>query len=207
MIEETSKPQKTYYDHISVGNRTKQIVYFVEQHDKLVHFELFLKDTIPLRTIVICKSKKTADSLGDYLKDQNINAIVIHGNHRASQIQEASNMFNSGENNLLITTSKIYENLELKNIQRVLNYDLPFEPASYFETLRAVDEIGESILFVNADDEKMLDTIELMMKYEIPQKEIDAFTHTTLPKSNETKKKKPRHKKAKKSKQETKKED
>ena len=70
MSEETSQPQKKYYDYISVGNRTKQIVYFVEQHDKLVHFELFLKENLALKTIVICKSKKNADSLGNYLKSK-----------------------------------------------------------------------------------------------------------------------------------------
>jgi len=207
MSEETLEPQKKYYDYISVGNRTKQVVYFVEQHDKLVHFELFLNENPALKTVVICKSKKDADSLGTHLKSKNINAIVIHGNHRASQIEEASLTFNNNESNLLITTSKIYETFALENIQRIINYDLPFKPESYFKTLRAVDEIGESILFVTSNDEKMLETIEFMMKYDIPQEEIETFTHTALPRVTETKKKKPRHTKTKKTKREIEKEE
>lgn len=198
MNEETSQPQKKYYDNISVGNRTKQLVYFVEQHDKPVHFELFLKEHPLLKTVVTCKSKKAADTLGAYLKKNNINAIVIHGNHRASQIEEASSTFNNDETALLITTSKIYEMLTLENIQRIVNYDLPFEPQSYFETLKAVDETGESILFVSIEDEKMLETLELMMKCELPQEELKSFTHTPLKKASESKNKKPRHKKTKK---------
>jgi len=198
MSEEISQPQKKYYDNISVGNRTKQTVYFVEQHDKPVHFELFLKEQPPLKTVVTCKSKKAADALGAYLKQKNINAIVIHGNHRASQIEEASAAFNNDESALLITTNKIYEILTLENIQRVVNYDLPFEPQSYFETLKAVDETGESILFVSAQDEKTLETLEFMMKCELPQKELESFTHTPLKKITEPKNKKPRHKKTKK---------
>lgn len=198
MSEEISQPQKKYYDNISVGNRTKQTVYFVQQHDKPVHFELFLKEHPPLKTVVTCKSKKAADALGAYLKQKNINAIVIHGNHRASQIEEASAAFNNDESALLITTNKIYEILTLENIQRVVNYDLPFEPQSYFETLKAVDETGESILFVSAQDEKTLETLEFMMKCELPQKELESFTHTPLKKATEPKNKKPRHKKTKK---------
>ena len=207
MSEESTKPVKKYYDYISVGNRTKQVVYFVEQHDKPVHFELFLKENPALKTVLITKGKKVADALGSHLKDKGIQSSVVHGNHRSSQIEEASTAFNKGEISLLITTSKIYETLELQNIERILNYELPFEPESYFKTLRAVDETGESILFVNADDEKMLETLELMMKYDIPQVEIEEFTHTALPKIDRSKKKKPRHKKRKKTKPEIKKED
>ena len=196
MSEETTKPTKKYYDYISVGNRTKQVVYFVEQHDKPIHFELFLKENPTAKTVVIVKSKKTADKLGTFLKDKSINAIVVHGNHRASQIEEARKAFNAKDADLLITTSKIYETLELPEIKRIINYDLPLEPQEYFKTLGAVDEIGESISFVSADDEKMLDLIELMMKYETPKEEIGAFTHTPLPRV-ERKRKKPRHKKKK----------
>jgi len=199
MSEESLEPVKKYYDYISVGNRTKQEVYFVENHDKLVHFELFIKENPSLQTVVICKSKKTADALGDYLKSDTTS--VIHGNHRISQHQDTTKLFNKKEISTLITTSKIYETLELENIERILYYELPFEPESYFKTLRAVDEVGESILFVSIDDEKMLDTLELMMKYDIPQLEIEAFEHTALPKVDKSKKKKPRHKKKKKTKE------
>ena len=205
MSEESSKPVKKYYDYISVGNRTKQVVYFVEQHDKPVHCELFLNENPSLKTVVICKSKKSADLLGEHLKNKNISNSVIHGNHRALQLEDAANAFNKDETTLLITTSKIYETLELENIQRVINYELPFEPESYFKTLRGVDEVGESILFVSVDEEKTLEILELMMKYEIPQLEIESFTHTPLPKTDKSKKKKPRHKKSKK--QQTRKED
>jgi superfamily II DNA/RNA helicase len=128
---------------------------------------------------------------------------VIHGNHRISQIQETVEKFNKNEIKLLITTSKIYETMELEGIERILHYELPFEPEDYFKTLRAVDETGESILFVSVDEEKMLETLELMMKYDIPQFEIESFTHTPLPKQEKNKKKKPRHKKSKKTKSTT----
>ena len=197
MSDEAKKTIKKYYDNISVGNRTKQVFYFVEQHDKLIHFELYLKKNPSSKTLILPKSRKTADLLGVFLKSKNISSIVIHGNHRKSQIEEASEAFNKDEINLLITTNKIYETLELTNIDTILNYDLPQEPESYFKTLRAVDEMGKSISFVNIDDEKMLESIEFMMKCDIPREELEAFTHTPLPKAKKAKKdkiKKPRHK-------------
>ena len=201
MSEETTKEAvpttKKYYDYVSVGNRTKQVVYFVEQHDKPVHFELLLKENPGTKAIVIAKSKKAADELGEHLKSKSIKATVVHGNHRASQHQDAQNAFNANEINILITTNSIYETLEFNDIKTIINYDLPFEPESYFKMLRVVDEVGESISFVNIDDEKMLETIEFMMKYEMPKEELEAFTHTPLPRADRSKKKKPRHKKKK----------
>ncbi len=198
MTEETPKPKKKYYDYISVGNRTKQVVYFVEQHDKPVHFDLLLKNNTYTNMVVICKSKKTADELASYLDDKDIKASIIHGNHRKEQSEKIALAFNDNEIDILITTDMILHTLELKNIKTVLNYDLPFAFESYFKTLRYVDEVGESISFVNIDDEGMLDTIEFVMKYDIPRKELEEFEHTPLPKVVKAKKKKPRHKKYKK---------
>jgi len=196
MSEESEQPVKKYYDYISVGNRTQQVVYFVEQHDKPTHLELYLKEFGASKTVLFTKSKKTADALGSFLKTKELEATVIHGNHRASQLEDAAKAFNQGEINLLITTNKIYETLELEDIKTTLNYDLPQEPEHYFKSLRAVDEVGKAISFVNVEDEKMLETVEFMMKYDIPQEEIEAFTHTQLPKSQKKDKtKKPRHKK------------
>ena len=196
MSEESTPVTKKYYDYISVGNRTKQVVYFVEQHDKTTHFELFNKEYPASKTVVLVKSKKSADTLGAFLKSKEINAVVVHGNHRASQIQEAANSFNENEIDILVTTNAIYETLELDTIKTIINYDLPQEPEHYFKSLRAVDEVGKAISFVNIEDEKMLETIEFMMKYDIPQEEIEAFTHTALPKTQKKDKtKKPRHKK------------
>ena len=43
MSEEKTTPTKKYYDYISVGNRTKQEAFFVQQHDKNRMLEELLK--------------------------------------------------------------------------------------------------------------------------------------------------------------------
>ena len=198
MSEETLQAVKKYYDYISVGNRTKQSVYFVEQHDKMTHLGLFFKEYSASKTVIFTKSKKTADSVGVFLREQGFSVSVAHGNHRASQIEEVANAYNSNEIDILVTTTKIYESMELTEVKMILSYDLPQEEESYFKALRAVDEVGKSILFVSVEDEGTLERLELMMKYSIPQEELEAFTHTSLPKGISSKKdiiKKPRHKK------------
>ncbi|WP_294963555.1 helicase-related protein [Sulfurimonas sp.] len=203
MYEKIKKPSvKKYFDNVSVGKRTKQVVYFSQQHDKNAMFEQLTKESDSKQTVVLVKSKKNADSLSAYLKTKDIKAVSIHGNHRVAQIEDAAKAFNASELSVLITTDMILKSLELQNIQLIVNYDLPTQFEEYFVRLAYVDEVGESILLVNAEEESTLQIIEMKMKMEIEQGELEGFVDTQLdPKNIQTKKdkkKKPRHRKKKK---------
>ncbi|WP_455755712.1 helicase-related protein [Sulfurimonas sp.] len=186
--------EKKYYDFISVAKRTTQNVYFVSQHDKNRMFELLLENTETKQTIVITKSKKNADELATYLKEKDIKAIAIHGNHRAQQINDARTSFNDKQTNILITTDMILKSMELTNIERIVSFDLPIVPQDYFSRLKLVDEVGESISFVSSDEEVTLESIELLMRCEMKELELKGFSPTPAPRK-EKKKKKPRHSK------------
>jgi len=199
MSEENEQtPKKKYYDYISVGNRTPQRAYFVQQHDKNKMFEELLKEMNDKQTLVIVKSKRGADSLMEYLKAQGINSISIHGNHRASQIVDAQTAFNAKKTAILITTDRIFETMTLEDTRLLINYDLPIDAPDYFLRLRQVDEVGESISLIDPEDENMLATVELMMKCEMKEVEIKGFEHTNRVQSRpKDKTKKPRHQKVK----------
>ncbi|MEA1956083.1 MAG: DEAD/DEAH box helicase [Campylobacterota bacterium] len=187
---------KKYYDHISVGKRTKQLSYFVQQHDKNRMFTEIVKTINEKQTIVLVKNKTSADKLMTYLNEKDIKSLAIHGNHRASQIEDAQTAFNSKEIKILITTDRILEKLSLTDIEILVNYDLPFDSSDYFKRLRLVDETGESIALIDPEDEKSLETIEFMMRCEMTESEIENFEHTNrLTTSKKDKTKKPRHKK------------
>ena len=189
--KEVTKPKKKYYDHISVASRTKQNVYFVAQHDKNNMLSLLLKSSDTKQTVVLCKSKKNADSLAEYLKAKEIKATAIHGNHRAEQVTDARLSFSVGETSVLITTDMILQSMELSNIQRVISYDLPIDPLDYSKRIRYVDEIGEAISLVSSDEESNLEAIEIWTRCEMKECELEGFSPTPAPRK-EKKRKKPR---------------
>lgn len=192
MQEEKKPADKKYYDFISVAKRTTQNVYFVAQHDKNSMFELLLKKSDKKQTVVLTKSKKNADALASYLNSKEMKSLSIHGNHRTEQINDARLSFNVGETSILITTDMILKSMKLTNIERIISYDLPLVPQDYFTRLKLVDELGESISFVSADEEATLEAIEFLMKCEMKELELEEFSPTSAPKK-ERKKKKPRH--------------
>lgn len=202
MSEEKIKKTSTkkYYDNVSVGKRTKQAVYLCEANDKAGMFEHYIKTGEKKQSVVVARSKRRADELSAYLKGKNITAAAIHGNSRAEQVEEAAKTFNAGELNILITTDMILHSLELQNIQRVVNYDLPSVHEDYFSRLILVDGAGESISFVSPEEEGFLGIIEMRLKNVIPQEELEGFTpigSDEVAHPLKEKKKKPRHPKKK----------
>ena len=200
MSEEKIKKhsEKKYYDNVNVGKRTKQVVYLCEQQDKAAMFELYVKRSQIKQTAVVAKSKRRADELCSYLNSKNIKTTAIHGNHRKEQIDKVAEEFNTCKVNILITTDKILQSLELKNIETIINYDLPCEHEDYFSRLILVDEVGESISFVSPEEEGYLAVIEIRLKNEIDQAELEGFIPTqNIAHSTKERKKKPRHRKKK----------
>ncbi|MDD2791398.1 MAG: helicase-related protein [Sulfurimonas sp.] len=196
MSKENIQTTKKYYDNISVANRTQQLAYFVQQHDKNRMFEELLKTLGEKQILVLVKSKRSADGLMEYLQEKEISSIAIHGNHRAAQIEDANAAFNAKETAILITTSRILEALKLQDVGIVVYYDLPNEAADYSKALRLVDEVGKSIALIDPEDEGMLSTLELTLKCEITEVEMQGFEHTNhAGTAQKDKTKKPRHKK------------
>ena len=203
MQDKTDNPAtKKYYDHVSVAKRTKQVAYFVAQHDKTAMFEQWFENNAKKRIVILVKSKRTADEMSKHLTSKGILATPIHGNHRVEQKEEASRAFNASKIAIIITTDMILKSLNLTKIEVIVNYDLPQNPDEYFVRLRHVDEIGEAIALVSKDEKTILEMIELMMKQEMPKEKLTDFAPTPPPQSNKPaqnpkdKKKKPRRIKA-----------
>lgn len=198
-MSEQTDTETIYHDQRSVALRTVQSIYFVENHDKTAMLVLLLKDYKTTQTVIVIKSKKKADALSAFLTSKDFTATAVHGNHRASQQEEAASSFNAGTLNIIITTDMILKTLELENIKLIVSYDLPDTPQEYYNRLALTKELGVSMALISPEDEPSLDDIEYNMKKEIEEKEVIGFVATKQPKQTAKKDrtKKPRHRKKK----------
>lgn len=206
MSEQTDTPQETldeknidketiYHDQRSVALRTPQSICFVKEHDKMSMLGLLLNDYKQTQVVIVVKSKKKADALSALLLSKEFNATAVHGNHRASQQQEAASKFNAGSLHVIITTDMILKTLALENIKLVVSYDLPDVAQEYYNRLSTMKELGVAMALVSPEDEPYLDDIEYNMKKEIEEKEVEGFVATDKPRQSVKKDrtKKPRH--------------
>jgi len=193
--------QKLYYDPLSVSRRTLQKNHFVQEHDKLNLLSHLIKEHNYVNTIVIVKTKKSADSVTTLLEEKGIKALALHANKSKEERDDAVKLFNEKNCDVLITTDMILQSYEFPSIKHMISYNLPLEVQHYYARLASMNEKGEGLALVSQEDEHIIDMLEWAMKLEIPQIEVDGFVPTPKPEVIQTgtkdRTKKPRHKKSK----------
>lgn len=214
MPEQTEPPtQKIYNDPISVAKRTDQRLHYVASHDKARLLAYIINKSDLRQCVVITKTKRDADTLSTYLKEQSIRAAAVHGNRRAQENDAAVKVFKEDGLDILITTDMILLSLGLSDLACIISHDLPTEPKHYLSRLGCLNASGKAIALVDLDEERELFDIERVMRQEIAQEEVEGFSPTSrpdpdsLPKSTKDQKKRPRHRKQRKKKGASEKED
>ena len=204
MSEQTQQPtEKIYYDPISIAQRTKQKLHLVDNSDKAAMLAHIVKSNKDMHTVVIVKTKRSADALSSYLAKQDITATAVHGSKRAEENETIVKSFNQGELSVMLTTDMILQSLELNDITHIISYDLPTEPEYYLSRMACLKEQGESIAFVSEDQAIELLDIERVMRHQIDEEEVVGFVAVSesetieTPKRIKDQKKKPRHRKQK----------
>lgn len=205
MPEQTDQPtQKIYNDPISVAKRTQQRLYYVADHDKARMLVHIIKKSELRRCVVVTKTKRDADRLSTYLKEQDIRATAIHGNRREQENEAAVKVFKESGLDILITTDMILQSLALNDITCIISHDLPTEPKHYLSRLGYLSASGEGIAFIDLKEERELFDIQRVMRQDIEQEELEGFIPTSKTDDNassqdkRTQKKKPRHRKQRK---------
>jgi len=192
--------EKLYYDPLSVSRRTSQKRYCVQEHDKLELLLTLIEKNHYKNLVVMTKTKKGADTVKLFLSEKGINSSVMHANRSKQECEEAAKAFNAQTCEVLICTDKVFQSYELRGIKYMISYNLPLDVQDYYTRLVSMHEAGEGISFVSEEEKYISDTLQWAMKIEIPEVTEEGFTPTQKPEAKLfQKRKKPRHKKSKKS--------
>ena len=125
------------------------------------------------KVLVFISNKRIADRLFDCLKpDFGEESCVIHSNKTQNYRLRSINQFNEGMNRILIATDVMARGLDLEMITHVFNFNTPNYPENYMHRIGRTGRAeakGNAILFYTSKEEEYKETIETLMKYEIPQ--------------------------------------
>ncbi|RIA81220.1 putative DEAD/DEAH box RNA helicase [Glomus cerebriforme] len=128
-----------------VGGTTSDItqkIMYVEDHNKRNSLvELLLKQP-PSRTLIFVETKRGADSLDDYLYNQNFPTTSIHGDRSQREREDALISFKNGKSPILIATAVAARGLDIKNVMHVINYDLCNDIDEYVHRIGRTARVG-----------------------------------------------------------------
>ncbi len=121
----------------------QQYVY-IHQDKKMDALLEIIKDYKNLKCIIFCNTKKMVDVLNDELAKRNYNSISIHSDKRQGDRKKAIDSIKKGSVNILIATDVAARGLDIKNVDYVINYDIPSTSKSYTHRIGRSGRAGES---------------------------------------------------------------
>jgi len=130
------------------------------------------------QALIFIEKKHGAAKLADQLGKRGIKAEAIHGDRSQAMRAQLLDDFKSGEIKFLVATGVAARGIDIGELTRVVNYDLPFKPEEYIHRIGRTGRAGasgEAISFVAMGDFKNLCAIESRLGHIIKRKEIEGF--------------------------------
>jgi ATP-dependent RNA helicase RhlE len=130
------------------------------------------------QVLVFTRMKHGANRLADYLNEQGIGAMAIHGNKSQSARTKALAEFKAGTLPVLVATDIAARGIDIDQLPHVVNFELPNVPEDYVHRIGRTGRAGaqgEAISLVCLDEEPFLRDIEKLIKRSIPRQAIAGF--------------------------------
>ena len=130
------------------------------------------------QALIFIEKKHGAAKLADQLAKRGIEAEAIHGDRSQAMREKILADFKSGKLKYLVATGVAARGIDIGELSRVVNYDLPFKPEEYIHRIGRTGRAGatgEAISFVAMGDFKNLCAIESRLDHVIERKEIEGF--------------------------------
>jgi ATP-dependent RNA helicase DeaD len=167
------------------AKEVKQSYFLVKHSDKVDALARLIDTYTPRLALVFCNTKKSVDELYDQLIERGFNCDKMHGDIKQSQRIDTLNKFNNGLIEILIATDVAARGLDIKEVDIVINYEVPSKEDYYVHRIGRTGRAGKegaSFTLVSAKEMKKIENIERYTK-----KDIRKRTIPTVDKVNEVK--------------------
>lgn len=154
----------------TVADKVTQEVYFLSRDEKPLLLEQLLKKYAGT-VLVFTRTKHGASKLTRILKRSNYTAAEIHSDRSLSQRRRALDGFKTGEFRVLVATDIAARGIDVKDIELVVNYDLPDNADDYVHRIGRTGRAGKAghaISFATPDQKSEVKAIERLMRGQIP---------------------------------------
>ncbi len=116
-------------DTVQQSDKIDEIVY--ETSDKLKTLTALIQSYKPESLLIFCNTKAEVMALTDTLHQRGHSVIDIHGDLEQRDRNESVIAFSNGSKRIMVATDVASRGLDIKDIELVINYDLPFDQEVY----------------------------------------------------------------------------
>ncbi|XP_045452510.1 ATP-dependent RNA helicase vasa [Melitaea cinxia] len=120
----------------------EQIFHQVTKYEKQNMLKKLIEDNDGKRILVFVETKRNADFIAAMLSEQQLLTSSIHGDRMQREREEALHNFKSGRHCILVATAVAARGLDIKNVDIVVNYDLPKSIDEYVHRIGRTGRVG-----------------------------------------------------------------
>ena len=158
--------------------KIEQWLVTVDKDTKSALLSHLIKELEWDQALIFIETKQGAAKLVSQLEKRGIAAESIHGDKTQSMREKILADFKSGKIRFLVATGVAARGLDIQNLSRVVNYDLPDQVEDYIHRIGRTGRAGasgEAVSFVAKDNFRNLCAIESHLGHVISRKEFVGF--------------------------------
>ena len=166
----------------STADTVTQSVFLVDKNDKPALLRHVLKDPAIKRVLVFTRTKHGANKVTETLEKAQITAEAIHGNKSQNHRQRALSNFKAGTTRVLVATDIAARGIDINELPKVINYDLPMVPEDYVHRIGRTGRngsTGEAVSLVAQDEAKLLRQIVRLLNRDMDIRDVPGFEPQT----------------------------
>ena len=131
-----------------------------------------------VQTLVFAKTKHGSDKLVTFLEKSGVQAAAIHGNKSQGQRMRALGDFKAGKVKVLVATDIAARGIDIDQLPRVINFDLPMVAEDYVHRIGRTGRngsSGEAVSLVAQEDAKYLRQIVRLLDRDMEIRDLPGF--------------------------------
>ena len=155
-----------------------QTVYAVDKARKTELLKHLVSTERWGQVLVFSRTKYGADKISRQLTKAGINSDSIHGDKKQGARTRSLKQFKDGRLQVLVATDIAARGIDIRQLPRVVNFDLPHVAEDYVHRIGRTGRAGEAgiaLSLVSADEVAQLQKIEKLIKKSLPREEVEGF--------------------------------
>jgi ATP-independent RNA helicase DbpA len=175
------KPVSVTIDSSHHDSVIEQRFYQIQKSKRINALGYLLAFHRPESTVVFCNTKRECQDIESALNNSGFSVQALHGDLDQKHRDQVLVRFANNSCSILVATDVAARGLDIKELQAVINYDLPWDPEIYVHRIGRTGRAGKKGLAFSLCTEQELNRVVAIEEYQsIPAKwdEIAPFEMT-----------------------------
>ncbi len=154
-----------------------QVAYLVHDKDKPALIKKLLDKKELNGVIIFSRTKRNVKEIAKILQKTTLDVEEMHSDLSQDEREEVMRRFKNRNVQVLVATDILSRGIDIKELQLVVNFDVPDEAEDYVHrvgrTARA-DKSGIAITFISPDDQRKFANIERLIETNVQKQPVPA---------------------------------